>query len=372
MRARRMETGYLSPLLVKQALDLVLGRPRVALASTRLLPGEVTTPYGNAPTEDVVDAAWRAEAGDRACPPWMILGRRDAPSGTIWRIAWCPDAARVPPDAEISLPEGAWALELLGALDGPSDWHLRFLDSPSGTWASLWEGARCELLVPPRRDSSAAIERGRAIAAKRGCADCPELQATWQAPTPSRLSSLADSSPESELFELPESVKRQERRATAAAIARTGLALAALALATGILGAWQAWHARLRTQEESRLASVKHLVDHAASLAEARKHGLDSLRTYEDALRPSDRAAGVVAAIGAAVPPESRLQVLAIEATKSGWRARTEARLPDWNGIQPLAQALRTSPLVEKVSVANQSRQSDAVAAILELEGRWP
>ena len=73
---------------MKSAVNLVLGRPRVALAPSRLLSGEVTTPYGNIPGDDLVSDAWRAEAGDRDCPPWMILGRRDAPSGTIWRLAW--------------------------------------------------------------------------------------------------------------------------------------------------------------------------------------------------------------------------------------------------------------------------------------------
>lgn len=357
---------------MKTAIDLVLGRPRVALAPSRLLAGEVTTPYGNAPTDDVVAAAWRNEAGDRDCPPWMILGREDAPSGTIWRLAWCPPVSAMPDRAEIVLPEAIWALELLNEMDSPPGWHLRALESPSGTWVGIWHGSRCDQLHLPRKDRQEALERGRSGLAKRGILNPQELDASWTAPNPARLSGIADANPESDLVEIKESIRRQEKRSLAASVARTASVLGVLAMVTGLLGAFQGWHAYRRSAEESRLATVKPLVDGAAELVRDRQRDLDSLRSFRDALEPGHAADRVVAGIASALPAGSRLQTLALEQTSTGWRLRTEARLPDWGSIQPLSQSLRQVAGVTKVTVANQSRQSDAVSAILELEGTWP
>lgn len=357
---------------MKTAIDLVLGRPRVALAPSRLLAGEVTTPYGNAPNDDLVATAWRTEAGDRDCPPWMILGREDAPSGTIWRFAWCPATSAMPEHAEIVLPEALWALELLNDMDAPPGWHLRALESPSGTWVGVWHGSRCDHLQLPKKDRQEALERGRSGLAKRGIQTPQELEASWIAPNAARLSELADANPESDLMEIKESIKRQERRSVTASVARTAVVLGVLAMISGLLGIFQGWHAYQRSSEESRLASVKPLVDGAAELAQHRVRDLDSLRSFRDALEPGHAADRIVAGISSALPAGARLQTLALEETSTGWRLRTEARLPDWGSIQPLSQSLRQVAGVTKVTVANQSRQSDAVSAILELEGTWP
>lgn len=357
---------------MKTAFDLVLGRPRVALAPSRLLAGEVTTPYGNAPSDDMVATAWRAEAGDRECPPWLVLGREDAPSGTIWRFAWCPATSKMPEHAEIVLPEAAWALELLSDMESPPGWHLRALESPSGTWVGIWHGSRCDHLQPPKKDRQEAMERERAVLAKRGIQADQELDASWIAPNPARLSGIADAGPESDLLEIKESIRRQERRSVAASIARTAVVIGALAVVTGMLGAFQGWQAYLRSSEESRLESVKQLVDGAAELSRTRKHDLDSLRSFREALEPGHAADRIVAGISSVLPVGARLKTLALEETSTGWRLRTEASLPDWSSIQPLSQSLRQVVGVTKVTVANQSRQSDAVSAILELEGTWP
>ena len=369
---RRDRNRVSFPALVKTAIDLVLGRPRVALAPSRLLAGEVTTPYGNAPTDDVVAAAWRNEAGDRDCPPWMILGREDAPSGTIWRFAWCPATSAMPEHAEIVLPEALWALELLNDMDSPPGWHLRALESPSGTWVGIWHGSRCDHLQLPGKDREQALERGRSGLAKRGIQNPQALDASWIAPNAARLSEMADASPESDLVEIKESIRRQERKSVAASVARTAAVVAALALVSGLLGAFQGWHAYRRSAEESRLQAVKPLVDGAAELARHRERDLASLRSFRDALEPGHAADRVVAGIASALPAGARLQTLALEQTSTGWRLRTEARLPDWGSIQPLSQGLRQVAGVTKVTVANQSRQADAVSAILEVEGTWP
>ncbi len=357
---------------MKSALDLILGRPRVALAPSRLLAGEVTTPYGSLPTDDVVSVAWRAQVGDRECPPWMILGRRDAPSGTIWRLAWCPSVGPMPGKAEIVIPAAAWAFDLMSEVNGPEGWHLRSLESPSGFWVGLWEGSRCEHLQAPWRERQEAIQMETSLAAKHGVTHPSELLTDWTPPTPGALALLADSSPESDLLCVSDSVQRKEHRDNAASMARTGVVLVVLALVTAGFGLFQAWHSHLRTVEEARLESVKALVDRSANLETSRMRVLDTLRTFRDALRRSEAADLVLAGIASNVQAPSRLQVLAMEETSSGWRIRTEARLPDWNAIQPFTQSIRKIKGVSKVTLANQSRQGEAVSAILEIEGVWP
>ena len=357
---------------MKLPTDLVLGRPRVALAPSRLLTGEVTTPYGTLPGDEAVEAAWVAEAGAKECPPWLILGRRDAPSGTIWRLAWCPTAGTLPDRSEIVLPEAAWALERLNEIQGPENWHLRSMESPSGFWIGLWQGNRCEHLQAPWRERQDALDLECAVAAKHDVAHPQEYLADWAAPTPEQLAVLSDSSPESDLLEVSESVRRRERRANATAICRTSLVLIFLAAISGAFGVFQFWQAHQRGKQESRLESVKNLVDHSANLEASRATVLDTLRSFGDALRRSQAADLVVAGIASMVPPGSRLQALSLEETPKGWRLRTEARLPDWNAIQPFTQSLRKVVGVTKVSVANQARQADVVSVVLEIEGVWP
>ena len=48
-----------------QVLDLLGGLPRVALSPSHLLNGEVTTPYGQDPSHEGIEASWRDRAGDR-------------------------------------------------------------------------------------------------------------------------------------------------------------------------------------------------------------------------------------------------------------------------------------------------------------------
>jgi hypothetical protein len=357
---------------MKTFLNLVLGRPRAALSPSRLLAGEVTTPYGAMPTDESVETAWRHLAGERPSPPWLLLGRRDAPSGTIWGLAWCPPTLPLPGQAEIVLPEAAWALELLNGIEGSTGWHLRKLASPSGLWAGLWEGTRCEHLQPPGRESTQAVALERLLARRRGANEVPELEATWTTPAPERLRDLSESLPEADLLDVTESVNRRERRALSSSIARIGAIGAALATVAAGFGAFQAWHAHQRRVQESRLESVRALVDRAANLESSRARLVDSLRSFQDALRRSDAPDLLLSRIAAATPSTIRLQVLALEERPAGWRLRTEARVPDWSSIQPYTQALRALPNIAKVSVANQTRQAEAVSAILELEGTWP
>jgi hypothetical protein len=278
----------------------------------------------------------------------------------------------LPHDAEIALPEAAWVLDRMNAAEGPEGWHLRHLRSPFGHWSGLWDGSRCEHLQPPGRETTDAVALERSIAARHGATEIPEIETSWTPPSPEELLNLSDLLPEADLLGLTESVRRRERRSDGTAIARTALVVVVLAAITGAFGLLQAWQARLRHVQESRLESVRELVDRSAGLESSRSGQIDSLRRFHDALSRSQAPDLVLRAIAEKIPKTVRLQVLAMESTPGGWRIRTETRLPDWNAIQPFTQGLRAIPSVSKVSVANQSRQSDEVAAILEIEGTWP
>jgi hypothetical protein len=354
------------------AIDLVLGRPRVALSPSRLLVGEVVTPYGALPTEEVVEAAWQSLAGKPRQPAWLFLGRRDTPAGTLWSVAWCLPTGPLPDRAEIVLPQAAWACECMNGAQAPDGWHTRRLESPQGVWTGLWEGPRCEHLQPPAREPTQAIELERMVARQRGATEVPGIDTVWREPTTRDLREMSENLPEADLLGLTESVQRDEARADRTAIARIAAILLVFAAVTGAFGIHQAWHAHQRRIQETRLESVRDLVDRAADLESSRLHQIDTLRRLRDALSRSHAPDLVLRAIAAKVPSNIRLQVLAMEGAPGGWRIRTEARLPDWNAVQPFAQGLRSIAKVSKVSVANQSRQSDAVAAILEIEGTWP
>ncbi|MEK7391401.1 MAG: hypothetical protein AAB214_02445 [Fibrobacterota bacterium] len=357
---------------MKRILDLLLGRPRVALSPSRLLAGEVTTPYGVLPSDEAVANAWRIEAGDRDCPPWLILGRRDAPSGSIWRLAWCPAATSLPPQAEIVLPEAAWALERLNDLSGPDGWHLRSLESPFGYWIGLWEGSRCEHLQAPGRDRNDAVQLERIHAARLGADHPPEILGEWAPPNALKLADVAEDSPESDLLGTADSIVRHERRSDATALARLTGIVVLFGLVTGLFGAFQLFHSHQRRLQEARLEIVRPLVERTANLEAARKRQIDSLRAFREALRPSQAPGIVISRIASKVSGGARLTALAIEETPNGWRVRTEARVGDWSAIQPFSESIRSVPGVSKASVSNQSRQAESISAMLDIEGVWP
>jgi hypothetical protein len=137
-------------------------------------------------------------------------------------------------------------------------------------------------------------------------------------------------------------------------------------------GAVQTLAWRMRASQETRLESVRPLLDRASSLENGRRRLEDSIRVRRDALAPNSSADRILSGIARKVPGGASLQVLALERTGEGWRIRTEARLSSWNQVQPFAQSLRSVDGVAKVSIASQARSGDGVTAVLELEGLWP
>jgi hypothetical protein len=355
-----------------QVLDLLGGLPRVALSPSHLLNGEVTTPYGQDPSPEGVEAAWRDLAGDSVLPPWILLGRRDTPNGTVWRLSWCPPRGPSPTLAEVALPEGLWALERLTAEPDPEGWNLRILASPQGTWVGLWEGARCERLHGPYPSEPVGIARVRAIAAKNGVVPTAQIRGIWKVPSPHDLRALAGSYPESDLLATTESVRRNGIRADHTAVARVLAILAVFATITFGLGVLQATAWSLRRSQDTRLESVQPLLDRVAALRKSRAALRDSIWIRKEAMAPNSAVDRILSGIARKIPEGAGLQVLALERSDSGWRVRTEASLSDWNQVQPLAQALRSVPGVARVAVASQARSGSGVSAVLELEGRWP
>jgi len=355
-----------------QVLDLLGGLPRVALSPSHLLNGEVTTPYGQDPSHEGIEASWRDRAGDRPLPPWILLGRRDTPNGTVWRLCWCPPRGPSPTLAEIVLPEGLWTLERLAAESSPQGWHLRILGSPGGSWVGLWEGARCERLHGPYPSEAAGVERVRAIAAGAGIESTAEVRGTWRIPSARELRALAEAYPESELLSTTESVRRTGIRADRASVARVLAILALFASVTLGLGVLQAAAWSLRRSEDARLESVQPLLDRVAALRISRAALADSIWIRKDALAPNTPVDRILSGISRKIPEGSSLQALALERSDGGWRVRTEASLSDWNQVQPLAQSLRSVPGIAKVAVASQARSGTGVSAVLELEGEWP
>ena len=352
--------------------DLLGAHPRVALSASHLLNGEVTTPYGQDPSLDAVETAWRDAAGNTPAPPWLLLGPRDTPNGTVWRLSWCPPRSDMPGSSEIVLPRAAWVLERLSEEAGPEGWHLRVLASPFGTWVGLWEGSRCDRLHGPYANEHEGIARVQAIAAKSGIEPSGEVRGSWTTPTTRALRELAAARPESDLLGPTESVRRNESRADRVAGARVLAMLALFGLVTVGFGLVQGIAWKLRDSQETRLESVRPLLDRVAILRESRQRLGDSVRVLRDALAPNSSADRILSGIARVVPDGASLQALALERSGEGWRVRTEARLCTWNQVQPFAQSLRSVPGVAKVAVASQPRSGDGVLAVLELEGTWP
>lgn len=353
-------------------LDLLCGRPRVQLSTSLLLGGEVTTPYGQEPSADAIEAVWQDRAGDHPLPPWILLGPRDTPNGTVWKLAWCPPSGELPVATEIVLPRAAWAMEILAGASGLPGWHSRILPSPDGFWMAHWEGSRCERILGPFPTEDLARARLAEHARKAEIESGPEVACTWIAPRPDTLRRTAEVRPESDLLSPSESLHRTESRADWTALARTGMILSILGAVSFCLGAWQIAEHRSRAREETRLASVSSLLERVSDLRRSRATLLDSLRSHREAMTPNSSLDRIVSGIARTLPEGAKLQVLQLESTQSGWKARTEARLPSWDQVQPFAQSLRAANGVHQVAVVSQNRSDDGVAAVFELQGNWP
>lgn len=352
--------------------DLLAGHPRAALASSHCLNGEVTTPFGQEPGPEEVDAMWRSLVGDREVPPWIILGRRETPSGIVWRILYCPRSGALPARAEIVLPQAAWMHRILDDASGPPGWHVRVSQAGDDLWGGVWEGDRCERIHGPYRSEAQLLERCR-----HGLQDSAELaedmvRKTWRTPDRKDLQALVAAQSSGDLLSLDESMSRARLRERDSDWARlAGVVVVFLAVTAGF-GLFQIGTWRVRVAQERRLESVRQEVETAARMESLSVRLVDTLLGRREALSPNSSADLVLRSIASKVPPSVKLQVIAIEPTANGFRARLEARFREWSEVQPFSEALRSGKGVGRVAVVSQARQADAVLAVLEMEGKWP
>ncbi|HOX50622.1 MAG TPA: hypothetical protein PKY05_03990 [Fibrobacteria bacterium] len=353
--------------------DLLAGLPRVALSKSHCLNGEVTTPFGQEPTADGVEAKWRSLVGaDRPVPPWLVLGHRETPSGIVWRILFCPPSGTLADDAEVVLPMAAWVGQLLGVVAGPSGWHVRITRSGDDFWGGVWEGERCVRIHGPYRTRELLEHR-----CQHGIEDAAEaareiIEVPWRQPSQAGLRELAGDQPSGDLLGWELSVQRSRVRRRHVALARIGGIAAVFLLVSGGFGLFQLGAWRVRAIQETRLASVQGELDAVGRLRERTRSLVDSLLSRRDALVPNSSPDKILRSVARAVPATVKLQVFALEPTTNGYRARFEARFLEWSDVQPFSDALRRGGGVKRVAVVSQTRQADAVMAVMEIEGQWP
>lgn len=355
------------------AFDLLAGLPRVALAPSHCLNGDVTTPFGQEPGPDEVEAKWTSlVGGDRDAPPWIVLGRRETPSGIVWRILFCPSQGTLPTEAEIVLPMAAWVLHLLRPQVGPPGWHVRFTQTDDDFWGGLWEGDRCERIHGPYRTQELLVQRCLHGIVDATASSKQVLSAPWRIPSQKDLRALVADQSCGDLLGLEGSVSRARMRERNASWARLAAVVVVFLLVTGGFGLFQVGAWRVRAIQEKRLASVRDEVESAARLESISRSLVDTLLARREALAPNSSADLVLRAVAAQVPSSVKLQVIALEPTPAGFRARLEARFQEWSQVQPFSEALRSGKGVSRVAVVSQTRQADAVLAVLEMEGGWP
>ena len=354
---------------------ILLGRPDVALAPSRILPCACTTRYGDAPDDDDILAQVPESFGTRPeWLPWFPASQQDTPAGTVWNAFVC-----VPLDSssrrnlvsgcglpktrfEILLPEGLWAYTLLSRGKGA----LRVLRSPSGLWFSRWNEGQARSLEGPFPAD--------AVPSRWTCESGEQEHPDWSEPEAEALARLADDYPEAQLLPPIEAARRRERLATTTTLARVGaVALAGLfvVLATQV-PVWVAGRGLHAT--EVRLASVRPDIDRLDRLRASVRRDAAYLAASSGALRPAASPLPLLEGLARRLPEGGRLLNFQLESPpgEPGWKLRTDIRLPDWDGVPALVDSSRLVPSVRDVKVESQQRDKDRVHLVLSLEGDWP
>lgn len=353
------------------------GRSRVVLAPSRILQAACTTRYGEAPGDDDVHALIAdIPASESSPPPWITLGHRDTPAGTVWNLVLCPPATprtgrNLPPgvepgdgSSEVVLPEVLWALSLLGRGTAPS----RSAHGPSGTWISRWEDGQPTLVDGPFPEGSPRLAAWLATAGE----DLEDIP--WRTATEEELLDLARENPESQMLSPGQANRRAERLADRVALARVGaVVVTALVLALAVRApVW--WLERSLRSTEERLAAVRPDIDRLDRLQDEALRDAAYLEASRPAFRPARTPLPLLSGLAGALPPGVRFLTLQLESPPgdSGWTLRADARLDDWRGVPVLVDSLRGVEGVADVRVGSQQRQEEKVHLVLDLSGRWP
>jgi len=356
----------------------LVGRPRVALAASRILPATCTTPYGESPGDDEIAALVREFAG-ADCPavPWFPVAHRDTPAGTVWSVLVCPpldrSTGRNPSEGadpargarcEVVLPEVLWAVSVLGAGSG----RLRETRSPEGVWISTWSEGMVDRVDGPFPDDAAVLRSWRSAQ------EAPPEDVAWMAPEAGRLQDLAADHPEAQMLEPRESLRREELLADRTTLARGAAILVAAIVLGAIARLPVVWAGHVLSRTEARLASVRPDLDRLDGIRRQAVRDARFLDSSQAAFRPSASPWPLLSGIARGLPGGVRLQTLQLESPPgdSGWTLRIDARLPDWRGVAGLVDSLRRVPSVRDVHVETQQREQEKVHLVLTMDGTWP
>lgn len=345
------------------------GRPRVALAPSRVVPVTCTTRYGEAPIDtDIAELLARLEVGPAEFVPWMAVSQKDEPSGTVWRILLCPplDPAsglnlregREPggpsgESVEIVLPEALWILTLLAEGRG----HARGVVAPSGTWVSRWEDGQVALLEGPR---AAPPEEGCEVVA-------------WRNPTQAELLRLFDEHPDSQMLSGATARLRREGLDNMVALGRSLVVLLTVVLLGASTRIPVAWARHLHDATTERLAAQRPAIERLERLHERALRESRALDASRRAFLPNGSPLDLLVDLSRRLPQAVRLRNLQLDSppTDSVWTLRAEATLQDWRSVSSLVDSLRTSPGTRDVRVLSQQREKQSVHLVLALTGAW-
>lgn len=354
------------------------GRPRAALAPSRILQATCTTRYGETPGDDevasLVDARFGASPRSLA---WFATAHRDQPEGTVWKVFLCPardsrtgrnlrdgeePGPKLGKTSEVVLPEALWVSRVLER----GSRARRTTRSGEGVWVSDWADGMLEFLDGPFPVGSAAL--GSWLDRD------PFEDVPWRAATPEDLVDLADEHPEAQMLSEPVASRRQEGLANRTALWRS-LAVVSVAVFLGVVARAPVWWAAARLRStEARLAEVKPELDRLERLRDQATRDARFLEASAAAFRPGASARPLVAGIAAKLPAGVRLRGLQFDSPpgEMAWRLRTEARLDDWRSVATLVDSLRKVEGVSDVRVETQQREQEKVQLVVSLNGVWP
>lgn len=349
----------------------------MVLAPSRILQAACTTRYGEAPGDDDVHAlvADLPSCGPTA-PPWITLGHRDTPAGSVWNLVLCPPVdprtgrnlpAGTEPGTgpcEVVLPEVLWALALLGRGNA----EFRHCRSPSGTWISRWEDGQPASVDGPFAESSPRLADWMRNRGEDG------ETIPWREASEPELLDLALENPESQMLTSAQADLRAERLADRATLARCAAVVVAGVVLALLIQAPVLWLERSLKATEVRLAAVRPDIDRLDQLHAEALRDAAYLEASRPAFRPARTPLPLLSGLARALPPGVRLLTLHMDSPPgdSGWTLRADARLDDWRGVPVLVDSLRRVQGVGDVRVGSQQRQQEKVHLVVDLSGRWP
>jgi len=353
------------------------GRSRVALAPSRILHAACTTRYGEAPGDDDVHALVAdLPAIGPVAPPWIAVGHRDTPAGSVWNLLLCPPSdprsGRNLPEGlepgdglvEVVLPEVLWVLALLGRGQG----EFRTTVSAAGAWISRWEDGE------PAQVDGPFPEGSDRLAAWTLASEGRRETVAWREPSDQELADLALDNPEAQMLSAPQSRRRAERLADRTTLARCGAVLLATAVLALVVHLPVLWLRQSLGATERRLAAVRPDIDRLEALRLDANRDAAYLEASRPAFRPAATPLPLLSGIAGALPPGVRFLTLEMDSPPgdSGWTLRADARLDDWRGVPQLVDSLRHVAGVGDVRIASQQREQEKVHLVVNLSGRWP